>query len=179
MRIYLTGFMGSGKSTVGPFLAEQLHCRFFDLDDLIEAEVGQSIASLFATRGESAFRSVEARILRQTTHYDPAVIALGGGALTFEHNLQWTLRQGLVVYLRASADTLVQRLNPTLAVRPLLQGGDGQPLQEEALRLRIETLLAQREPFYQRAHLTIEVGGLPVQETVAAVLVALQQHKPR
>jgi shikimate kinase len=179
MRIYLTGFMGSGKSTVGPLLAEQLGYRFLDLDDLIEAEVGKSIETLFTTAGEVAFRDVEARILRQTAHYNPAVIALGGGALTFEHNLQWALAQGLVVYLRASADTLLHRLRPALATRPLLCGGDGQPMQGEVLRLRIETLLAQREPFYQRAHLTIEVDGCSVQEIAAAVRAALPQPPPR
>ncbi len=167
-RIYLTGFMGCGKSTVGRRLAEALGYDFLDLDALIEAAAGCSIPALFEARGEAAFRVLEAAQLRATEAYERAVIALGGGALTFEENLVWALAHGTVVYLEASVDVLLHRLLDERAGRPMLYDAAGHPHAPETLRARIEDLLSRRTPFYQRAHFTLD-ASLPADAVASKI----------
>ncbi|GIV62132.1 shikimate kinase [Rhodocaloribacter litoris] len=172
-RIYLTGFMGSGKSTVGPRVAAVLGYAFYDLDALIEARAEKPIPQLFAEEGEAAFRALEARVLRETARRSRVVFALGGGALADEDNLGWALAHGTVVYLRVPPAVLVGRLRAGQALRPLLCDARGVPLPPEALRGRVEALLARREPYYLRAHVVVDAGDLDAAQTVAAVLQAL------
>lgn len=171
-RIYLTGFMGSGKSTVGPRLAARLGRPFVDLDAAVATRAGRPVAAVFAEAGEAAFRALEATCLRATAEVADAVVALGGGALATEDNLTWALAHGTVVYLRVPADVLARRLARTAGNRPLLQGEDGQALRGEALAARVSALLAAREHFYGRAHVVIDTAGQSVAETVAAVQAA-------
>ncbi len=180
-RIYLTGFMGSGKSTLGPILANVLGYRFADLDTRIAAAAGCAVATLFAAEGEAAFRAREADALRATAAEDRLLIATGGGALAREPNLSWALRTGTVVYLRATPEVLALRLGRSRTVRPLLHGSDGQRLDGDALRDRLAALLAPRLPFYERAHLTLDVGAGHLGPTVDAAARALQHywHRPR
>jgi shikimate kinase len=177
-RIYLTGFMGSGKSTVGPLLARALGYRFLDLDTAIVQQAGQPIPQLFSEEGEAGFRQRETEALRSTGQQDRMVIALGGGALTFEHNLQWARENGLVLYLRVPADGLVRRLLHSGTERPLL-ADDPEARNPEVLQRKVEDLLARREPFYTRAHITVEAGGKSVSETVIAVLSAIQEWQSK
>ncbi len=173
-RIYLTGFMGSGKSTVGPEVAAALGYAFVDLDEAIAADAGKPVAAIFGGEGEAAFRAREARMLRQTGTREGVVVALGGGALAEEANLAWALRNGTVVYLRAPAETLVARLSGGgQAGRPLLCDDRGKPLPPAALREKIETMLARREPFYRRAHVVVEAGEREARAVVREVLRVL------
>ncbi|SHK70481.1 shikimate kinase [Rhodothermus profundi] len=176
-RIYLTGFMGCGKSTIGPLLARRLGYTFLDLDALIVQQAGCSIPEIFAAGGEAAFRTLERKALRQTAMMDAYVIATGGGTLVSDDNLAWALRNGRVVYLQVSVDELVRRLAPRAAGRPLLQDRYGRPLRGAALRRRIATLLARRVPWYQRAHHVVAADGLSIAETVEAVLHALRTYR--
>ncbi len=176
-RIYLTGFMGCGKSTVGPLLARRLGYTFLDLDALIERRAGRSIPEIFATGGEALFRMLERDALRQTAALEAYVIATGGGALVSDDNLAWALRNGRVVYLQVSVDELVRRLTPEAVGRPLLQDRQGHPLKGVALRQRIAAMLARREPWYRQAHHVVATDGLSVAETVAAVLHALRTYR--
>src|SRR5688500_8759491 len=96
MRIYLTGFMGSGKSTVGRLLAQTLQFPFMDLDQELERSESNTVAEIFEKRGEPYFREAERRLLK-SIHSDPAVIATGGGC--FLHNQKWMLRNGTVIFL--------------------------------------------------------------------------------
>ncbi len=175
-RIYLTGFMGCGKSTVGPLLARRLGYTFLDLDALIERQAGRSIPEIFAEGGEPAFRRLERDALRQTATLNAYVIATGGGALVSVDNLSWALRNGRVVYLQVSLDELVRRLAPKATHRPLLQDRHHRPLQGAALRRRIAAMLAHREPWYRQAHHVVATDGLSVKETVEAVLRALRTY---
>lgn len=168
MRIYLTGFMASGKSTVGPRVAERLGLGFLDLDDAIEAQAGQSIPDIFEAGGESAFRAREAEALRATAQHDDLVVALGGGALIDEDNLAFARAQGTVVYLRVPVEELVRRLEDQATERPLLQDETGTPLSVEAMRARIASMLDARRRFYEQAHATVDAAR-PVEEVVAAV----------
>jgi shikimate kinase len=154
--------MASGKSTVGPLLADALGTRFVDLDWLVEARTGRTVAELFEAGGERAFRVAEAGALAETTRGAGAVIATGGGTLVAPANLRAAKAAGVVVWLRASTDVLVRRLSATdLAHRPLLAGPDGHPLVGDALRDRVRSLIGAREPHYARADVIVEADGPP------------------
>jgi len=101
MKIYLVGFMGAGKTTVGGALAERLDMPFFDLDELVETAEKMSIKDIFAQQGEPFFRKRERDILRATRYLEEAVIATGGGTYTFEDNIQFIESEGLSVYVSA------------------------------------------------------------------------------
>lgn len=172
-RIYLTGFMGSGKSTIGPILANVLGYGFVDLDETIAERAGKPVPRLFAEDGEAAFRALEATMLRETAGRDRVVVALGGGALTIEDNLQWALANGAVVYLKVSLDALIRRLRRGRSERPLLLDDAGRPLSTTALRAKVQALMDRREPFYARAHVVVDIAnqrvGVAVDEVVRAV----------
>lgn len=160
-KVYLAGFMGAGKSTIGPLLAEQLQVPFIDLDAAIEAVAGCSIPEIFEAGGEKAFRRKEREALCQTDRYERAVVALGGGAVVSEENLAWVKTHGRLVYLRVPSAVLARRLEPEADGRPLLQDEEGAPYQGKALRKHIEGLLSEREVFYRRAHHVVEAAAAP------------------
>ena len=161
-RVYLTGPMASGKSTVGPLLADALGTRFVDLDWLVEARTGRTVAELFAVAGERAFRVAEAGALDETTRGEPAVVATGGGTFVAPANLRMARAAGAVVWLRVAPDVLARRLEATdLSLRPLLAGPAGRPLRGAALGARVRSLLGAREPFYAQADLVIDASAAP------------------
>ena len=156
-RVYLTGFMATGKSTVGPLLADRLGYRFVDLDWLVEARAGRTVRELFA-EGEGAFRAIEAEALRETTTGEGLVVSTGGGTLVDPQNLAAARAAGPVVWLRSSAETIVRRVGRNRG-RPLLQGRFGRPLRGRALEARVRDLLAAREPFYAQADVAVDADG--------------------
>lgn len=166
--------MASGKSTVGPRLARRLECAFVDLDDVIEKAAGRSIPDIFAAEGEAAFREREATALRATAAEEHVVVALGGGALAQPDALRWARAAGTVVYLQASPAELARRLAEAPDDRPLLRDAGGQRLTGEALRTRIEAMLAERAPHYERADLILDTDERGVEETTEAIAVALR-----
>ena len=175
-RVYLTGFMASGKSTVGPLVADALGYRFVDLDWLVEARTGQTVEALFASGGEAAFREAEAAALAETARGAHVVVSTGGGALVDAANLAVAQAAGRVVWLDASADLVLSRLG-SAAGRPLLADADGFPLCGDHLRGRVEGLLAARAPLYARADLAVPADGAP--EAVAQRVVrALRTGRP-
>ena len=149
-RAYLTGFMASGKSVVGPLVADRLGYRFVDLDWLVEARTGRTVSALFASGGEAAFRAAEAEALAETARGEGVVVATGGGTLVRPANLRVARAAGVVVWLRASEAATLARLGDG-AGRPLLADGAGRPLQGGGLARRVRALLAEREPFYAQA----------------------------
>lgn len=159
--------MGSGKSTVGPLVADALGYRFLDLDWLVEARTRRSVAELFAA-GEAAFRAAEAEALAETTRGDDLVVALGGGAWLEATNRAVVEAAGVAVWLRVPAPTLAARLDGT-AGRPLLAAADGAPLAGDTLAARVTALLAAREPYYALAPLAVDAEALP--EAVARRVV--------
>ena len=169
-RVYLTGFMGSGKSSTGPLLARRLSWAFYDLDTLIVDHIGTSIARYFSDHGEAAFRALEHQQLMQTEHVQNAVIATGGGALCNQTNLQWALQHGIVIYLEVSVSRLIVRLKKEQATRPMLQAPDGSLLDDIAVAQRISGLLYQRTPFYEQAHFTINTNNKSIGQVVDSIL---------
>ena len=156
-RVYLTGFMASGKSTVGPLVADRLGYRFVDLDWLVEARTGRTVTDLFAD-GESTFRVAEAQALAETGKGRGLVVATGGGTLVDPQNLTVARTAGVVVWLRATPEATLRRLGDARG-RPLLAGPGGQPLQGDALAARVRDLSRAREPFYAQADVVVDADG--------------------
>ena len=161
--ITLTGFMGSGKTTVGKVLADFLGCPFMDLDDLIVKKAGKSIPEIFAEDGEPAFRQLEARLLRQTVEKyteNTVVLALGGGAVTAPASAALLREKTVCIYLRASLETLLRRLEGETA---------GRPLADASLADR----LSAREPIYEEtAHVIIDTDGLTPDEVADEIIIS-------
>jgi shikimate kinase len=146
MKIYLVGFMGAGKTTIGRELASRVETPFFDLDELIESAEKTSIKDLFAQRGEPYFRKRERDLLRSTKHVESAVIATGGGTFTFDDNIQFIQSEGLSVYLSAPYALLRARIGDKAAERPLFRD-----------ETAAHELLAQRVKYYRTADIAIEI----------------------
>ena len=122
MKLYLTGFMGSGKSLIGKKLAEKLQFKFLDLDTAIEEYAGKSVAEIFVEKGEAAFREMEQKMVRQTDKLQNTIIATGGGTPCFYENMDWMNKHGLTIFLEVSPEILAQRLKGEKQKRPLLAG---------------------------------------------------------
>ena len=164
-RLYLTGPMGSGKSTIGQLLARRLDWDFLDLDDAIEQRAGRTIAQIFRDQGETAFRELEQLTLHATATLDRTVIATGGGVPIYDDNADWMNRHGLTVYLRTPATVLAPRLWNEYQKRPLLRHLSNR----DELEARMEKMIAQRTPYYERAQVIYEqrTGQEPVVEELA------------
>lgn len=177
MRVYLSGFMASGKSTIGPRVAGRLGATFWDLDEMICEHEGRSVATIFSEDGEETFRALESMFLRRTTEVDPLVVALGGGALINDENRAFAAEHGLIVYLNVSADVVLDRVGGEAEERPLLQDDDGRPLSEQEMKLRIEKMMAERRPDYAEADVTVDACG-SIPEVTDAVVTAVQRSRP-
>jgi shikimate kinase len=171
-RVYLTGFMGSGKSTVGPILANTIGYDFVDLDRTIEEAEGVAIGELFRLRGEHYFRLREKEAIERLPRDRKLVVALGGGALVDPGNFQTVTTTGIMVYLRLPAASLWKRLRRR-GGRPLLADENGERVSDELLRDRIESLLRLREPLYAKADLIVDVDERQVGLTVDRVVRSL------
>lgn len=148
--IFLTGFMGSGKSYTGTRLARLLGVPFIDLDERIESTVGKTITDIFADEGEAAFREHERQALRACLTQTPAVVATGGGAPCFHDGMAVMNDHGLTVFIDPVTDVLLQRLRAGRDHRPLLQSQDD--FQKGVLQR-----LASRRPVYEKAQLQLRV----------------------
>lgn len=153
-RIYLTGMMGAGKTTLGRQFANQLGYGFIDLDRDIEAYEGRSVQQIFDVYGESYFRDAERKALERTLDHTQVIIATGGGTPCFFDNMEWINRHGVSIYFQATAAFILSRVSRNKGKRPLLKG-----LNNEELKAFIAKMLAQREPYYMQAN---HVIGLPV-----------------
>lgn len=164
--IVLCGFMGTGKTTVGRLLADQLALPFVDLDAELEARFAQPIARVFASLGEAAFREAEHALCAELADDPlPRIIATGGGAVLRCSNRDLLARAGRLVLLRARPETLLERLRAD-ATRPLLQGS-------EDVATRIAELLEARCAAYASLPLAVDTDGRTPGEVAAAVRAAL------
>jgi shikimate kinase len=164
LNLYLVGMMGSGKSTAGRHLAQQLGYRFLDADSSLEQVAGRPIPEIFASEGEAGFRRLEAAVLNQIASWHSLVVATGGGVVTQPQN--WgQLHQGVVIWLDAPEALLLERLRADPTPRPLMEAP------EPAARLA--ELLEQRRPLYAQADLHIQQDGRPPDQVAAQILEAL------
>ena len=159
MNIILTGFMGTGKSTVGRRLAKRLGWTFVDVDRLIESSAKMPILRIFAERGEPVFRRLERRAIGRAIHAQHQVIATGGGAFVDAQSRAKLRVSGPVVCLTARPQVILTRIGRRLEARPLLSGASN-PLS------RIRALLNQRAAAYAQADLTVDTSSLSIDEVV-------------
>src|SRR5262245_37917594 len=157
MKIFLTGFMGSGKSAIGRKLASQLGWPFRDLDSDIEMHAGKSISSIFEQDGEDKFRQLETEALQRIIS-DPSITATGGGCFIF--NREWMLQNGTVIYMQVPFEILAQRITAESS-RPLWRNA--------------EKLFKERQDQYRKAHFTVDANR-PMNEVIAEIRKLLQER---
>lgn len=171
--IYLTGFMGSGKSTVGPILANTLGYEFFDIDKLVEQQSDKPIVQLFEMMGEQGFRGIESEALRKVAGLDGYVVSLGGGTIANEENFRLIQQSGVIVYLHLPSEEILQRVK-TKHDRPMLKDLHGNPLPPNEIATRIEQLLRRREQFYERADIIISTDKKKIGTTIDEIVRRLR-----
>lgn len=162
-RIVLTGFMGSGKSTVGPLVARQLGWRFVDVDEVIAAETGMEITRFFSMHGERAFRDLERATIARLAADEGLVLALGGGAIEDADTRELLLHSAgsLLVHLEVTLETTLARCGGTESTRPVL-----------ADRANLEARYDRRLPLYRTAHVSIAGDAMTPREVAEVVLQA-------
>ena len=163
--IYLTGFMGCGKTSVGRVLSAKLGCDFVDLDQAIVREAGISIKEIFSSQGEPAFRLLESQTLAKIATRSGVVVSTGGGVVIAPENRALMRHSGSIVNLTASVETIATRLTGD-SERPLLEG--------DASTERVRNMLAGREEFYQDADLRIDTTTKTAEAVAAEILDALK-----
>lgn len=147
MRVYIMGFMGSGKTYWGKKWAQQYGITFVDLDEQIEQSEGMSINEVFEKKGEDHFRLLEAAALKSTADLHTAIIACGGGTPCFGSNLKWMSENGKTLFIEASPDELLHNLRNETTNRPLLKR-----MNTAEMRLYIEEKLQERNSYYLKAN---------------------------
>lgn len=153
-KIFITGFMGVGKTTVGRYLAKKYDYHFFDLDEEIEKEMNTSLDALFEEKGISFFRKKEEEILPKVCSRSKTVISLGGGTLMSVKNLEYVQGQGVLIFLEGDMSTLQNRLQKSYK-RPLLKDIEVSTLQ---------SLYEERKSHYEKADIRIKTVGLSVED---------------
>lgn len=160
--IFLVGFMGVGKTSVGGLLAQKLNCKFIDLDKLIVEQENSSIKDIFSKFGEEYFRELEHKTLASIINYTDSVIALGGGTFIFERNRNLIQQNGISIWLECDLDVILSRLNND-TLRPLYS--NPQQMQE---------LLNKRLSAYSQANFTLNVSTLTINETVDKIILLIR-----
>jgi shikimate kinase len=154
-KIFLVGFMGSGKTHWGKIWAAQTGLQFFDLDHVIEAQENKTVAEIFEQNGEAYFRQMETDVLASFSSNNNCIISCGGGTPCFNNNIQWMNAHGTSIYFSAAAPDLLSRIIDERAKRPVFKD-----VADENLLTFIENKLAEREPFYSQAAITLPVKDI-------------------
>jgi shikimate kinase len=154
-KFFLIGYMGSGKTTVGKQLAKKLNLGFIDMDLFIENRYHKSISAIFEEKGEAGFREIERKALYEIIDFENVVISTGGGLPCFFDNMDVMNQTGITIYLKTSAEELLERLRNGKQKRPLIK--DKNP---EEIKDFIATNLEKREKFYNKATFIFESEGL-------------------
>lgn len=166
--IVLTGMMGTGKTTVGRYLAEHLEIPFYDLDELIEQESGLSIPAIFREQGEPVFRALERAVVSRLGQLQGCIIATGGGTIIDAENLRQLRTHGEIICLTAAPERIVERTKG-MEHRPLLWHVD--PLE------RIREVMRARAPVYALVGQPIDTTDLSIEEVAARILARVQLRK--
>jgi len=164
-RIYLTGFMTSGKSTLGKILANVLGWNFYDLDREIEIDENKKITEIFESNGEAYFRDVESKKLKLLSVEKNVVISLGGGTIANEANVQFIIKNGKLIYLKVEPEIIYTRLKKKTD-RPLFKEFVLAENTKEDFIKKIELMISERERYYNKADLVFDVDNSPIGLTV-------------
>lgn len=176
--IFLTGFSGSGKSTIGPLLANSLGYDFLDLDKEIEHIADKSINRIFDEKGEEHFRALELSALQRIVDRKDLVVSLGGGVLQSDNCFSLVISSGTLVYLHSSPLVLAKRLSHKTD-RPLMKGENGERLSREEIEKKILALLEKREPRYKTAQIMVETDTKRIGSTVEELTRKIERYVRR
>ncbi len=173
-RIYLIGYMGSGKTTVGEKLARRLDLQFIDVDKFIENRYRKSVSEIFSEKGEDTFRLIEHSALKEISNFENIVISTGGGAPCFHGTMYLMNQTGVTIYLKASIAILARRLDACKNTRPLIKNRN----REELVDFIAENL-EKRQGYYEQAQLIIDMNEKSVQIVVEEIVcrISLKQNK--
>ena len=169
MVIFLTGYMASGKTTLGRAFARANGMQFIDLDFYIEQRFRKTISRIFAEEGEDRFRQIEKSMLREVGEFCDTVISCGGGTPCFFDNMDYMNSRGITVWLNADIPTTVRRLIEAKEKRPIVK-----QLSDEELPRFITTHLNERIPYYSKAHITLDANSLESREQIATTIEKLR-----
>jgi len=165
--IYLVGFMGTGKTTVGKILAKKLKKEFVEMDEEIEKREGKKIVDIFRLFGEPYFRKVEKEVLKEIASCFNLVVSCGGGVIVDEENLKILKKTGIIICLKATPSVIYERTKKTKE-RPLLNVSN--PLK------KIKELLARRAPFYAKADYFVDTSTLTPEEVSEEIIKILKNE---
>ncbi len=154
-KIFLTGFMGSGKTYWGKKWCELSGLEYFDIDEIVEQQQGKTITKIFAEDGEDHFRNLETNILRSLSNKNNIIVATGGGTPCFNDNISWMNKNGTCVYLQSSSENILKRLKSEKEKRPLIKN-----LKDDELLFYITEKIKEREHFYNQAKIILNVDNL-------------------
>ena len=164
-RIYLTGYMTSGKSTIGPILANVIGWNFYDLDQVIEIEQGKSVVEIFEEHGEEFFRDYETETLSRLSKLDNVIISLGGGTISNNNNISIIKNSGKLIYLKVSPDIIYKRIRNKIN-RPLFRDLVLSENSEDDFLEKINQHLEDRVKYYEKADITIDTDQSRIGVTV-------------
>ena len=168
-RIIIIGYMGSGKTTVGHALSQELGLPFYDLDWYIETRMHRTVKQIFDEKGEEGFRKIEHNLLHEVAEFEDVIISCGGGTPCFFDNIDYINRQGETVYLKCTTDVLYKHLQMGKTVRPLLLNKT-----PDEVKTFIEAQLKQREPFYAKAKHIVDVSLMDNKEKIKTTVDAIR-----
>ena len=156
MRLYLTGYMATGKSTLGRKIAKRTELPFLDTDKMVEEAEGSEVADIITYAGEEYFRQAERRALEKTAEYESAIISTGGGLPIWGDNQKWMEAHGVSVYIKRAPEQIISRLSEHgRQKRPKFRG-----LNDEELLQFMHKHLAEREPVYEKADIVIDCSAV-------------------
>ncbi|MFA8342155.1 MAG: shikimate kinase [Rhodothermaceae bacterium] len=174
-RLYLTGFMTCGKSTIGPILANTLGWNFYDLDDVIEELEGMTVVEIFKAKGEKYFRELETATLDKLSAEHNTIIALGGGTMANEKNVEIMKQSGKIIYLKVSPEMIYKRIKNKID-RPLFRDLVLEEKPKEDFIERILEILDEREKYYRLADMVVESEDKPLGITVDTIARELKRR---
>ena len=160
--LYIVGLSGVGKTSIGKKFAKKLNLKFVDTDELIENKYQKSIDKIFSEFGEFFFRTIESNILKEIKHID--IVACGGGLPCFNNNMKLINRLGTSIYLKASPNEILKRLNTSVNIRPLILKKT-----EKERKIYIINCIKKREKFYEKADYIIDTEGLTIDQILAKI----------
>lgn len=170
MRLYLIGYMGTGKSTIGRKVAKRCELPFLDTDKMVEEAEGATIADIVTYAGEEYFRRAERAALERSGAEPAAIISTGGGLPVWGDNMEWIAEAGYSVYLMRAPEQIITRLSPYgRAKRPMIRGKS-----DEELLAFMHSHLREREPVYMRATTTIDCSKYSDEEIVEMIVAMVQ-----
>jgi len=169
-RLFFIGYMGAGKTTIGKALSKELDLSFVDLDHFIEGRYHKTVRQLFVERGEKEFREIEKNALHEVAQFENIIISTGGGTPCFYDNMSLMNSVGLTVYLKASVEELINRIELSKHTRPVLKDLSG-----EALIQFVSQSLAERSLQYEQAHIIFDAEIMETEKDITDLCMRLKE----